>query len=99
MTREDTIREIEKYISENGGEYPDWYIGVTSNPDDRLFNAHRVAKNGVWIYCPCTNSEIARSIEDYFLGEQGTMGGPGGGDDNATFVYAYKIVDGTVGSA
>ncbi len=99
MTREEAINEIKKYISESGGEYPAWYVGITSDPNDRLFNAHKVVRNSFWIYCPCTDSEVARAVEEYFLGEEGSMGGPGGGDDNATYVYAYKIADGTVESA
>lgn len=97
MTREEVINEIEQYILKNGGDYPDWYIGITSDPNDRLFNGHRVEKDRIpWIYRLCSSSDVARIIEDYFLGERGTMGGPGGGDDDATYVYAYKISDGTV---
>ena len=100
MTREEAINEIKKYIAENGGRYPDWYVGVTSDPNDRLFNAHRVVRNGAaWIYHLCSSSEVARNVEDYFLGECGTMGGPGGGDDDATYVYAYKIAPNTIESA
>lgn len=89
-SKETIITEINDHMRKRGGGYSDWYIGVTSEPQERLFNEHNVDKeNGVWIYEECENSDIAREIEEYFI-RLGTDGGSGGGDYTTKFVYAYK---------
>jgi hypothetical protein len=84
-------REIRDYIDGVGGPYKSWYVGISADPGYRLFNQHGVIKeNDYWIYRPAPNAEVARSIEDYFVNVLGTDGGPGGGDEDAKHVYAYK---------
>ncbi len=91
MTAQEALNEINNYILENGGEYSKWYVGITSDPEDRLFNSHRVNKDSpTWVYCSCVSSTAARNVESYFLEKQRTLGGQGGGDDTAIYVYAYK---------
>ena len=87
----ETIKtEIRNHIKECGGSYSDWYVGIASDPKDRLFNEHNVDReNGAWIHRECESSSIAREIEEYFIG-LGTDGGSGGGDYTTKFVYAYK---------
>ena len=84
--------EIVKHISENGGQYEDWYVGIAADPKDRLFNDHNVSEeDDLWIYCPARSSAVARKVEKYFIDVKDTKGGPGGGDDNTRYVYAYVI--------
>lgn len=87
----ETIKtEIKDHIRECSGSYSDWYVGIASDPKDRLFNEHNVDReNGTWIYRECESSSIAREIEEYFV-ELGTDGGFGGGDYTTKLVYAYK---------
>lgn len=88
--------EIEQYINDNGGRFPDWYSGIASDPRQRLFVDHNVTENpGFWIYHPCSTDGIAREVEQHFLGK-GCKGGPGGGDRTTKYVYAYKITNSTV---
>lgn len=82
-------KEIEDYMIKNGGISLDWYVGISKDAEDRLFNGHNVSRHGTWIYGRATSSEEAREIEQYFI-EKGTDGGPGGGDDSSDMVYAYK---------
>lgn len=83
---------IQIFIKMNGSKAPDWYVGITSDPEKRLFEEHGVKKNDTmsYIYEDCGNAEIAREIEDHFVNTFGTYGNPGGGDDSSRFVYAYK---------
>jgi hypothetical protein len=91
MTRQEIIIEIKFHMDRHGGNYSDWYVGIASNPRDRLFNAHNVdEKNGTWIYREAENSSSARDIEDYFVNTLKTDGGTGGGDYSSRYVYAYK---------
>jgi hypothetical protein len=95
-SRERIKQEIKDYIRDCGGAYSDWYVGIASDAKQRLFTDHGVTeKGGVWIYGHCENSEVARDIEDYFVNTLGTKGGPGGGDEDTTFIYAYKTTSDT----
>jgi len=87
------VAEIKAYIDENGGIYRQWYVGIATDPKDRLFNDHNVRQNGdAWIHRDAGSASVAREIENYFLEQLGTDGGPGGGDDSTRYVYAYKKV-------
>lgn len=89
-TEEEIKTAIKSYIARNKGAYSAWYVGVSEDARDRLFNGHGVHENGdAWILRTAQTSSIARTIEQHFL-DLGTDGGPGGGDDNAKSVYAYK---------
>lgn len=91
MTVQEAFDVINNYILGKGGGFDKWYVGITSDPEDRLFNAHKVIRSSLtWIYCPCVNSVAARNVESYFIEKKGTLGGEGGGDNSATYVYAYK---------
>lgn len=97
MNTKETIKsEIKAYIDENGGVYKNWYVGIATDPESRLFNDHNVdKKNGWWIYREAENSNIARKIEEYFIEIVGTDGGQGGGDSSTKSVYAYKKTSNT----
>lgn len=95
--KETIISEIKAFMSNWGGHYSDWYVGIASDPRQRLFNDHNVdEKNDAWIYREAMNSESARAIEDYFINTLGTDGDVGGGDDTSKFVYAYKKASHTI---
>jgi len=79
--------------------YSKWYIGIAADPEDRLFNSHKVEKVGYWIHCPCDSFLDARKVERYFVEKRGANGGQGGGDHNTKSVYAYKITSYTVETA
>lgn len=89
---ESEIKEnIIGYIWGYGGSYSSWYVGVSENPKDRLFFEHGVReKEDAWIYQKASSSETARRVENYFVDVLGIEGEPGGGDEGAVFVYAYK---------
>lgn len=92
MTAQKAISEITMFIQNNGGIYSAWYVGIAADPEDRLFNNHSVNKSSdSWIYRSCENSAEARLAEGHFLYGLGTSGGPGGGDENTSCIYAYKI--------
>ncbi len=85
------ISEIGSYIQNNGGIFQEWYVGIASDPRERLFVGHKVVENGdAWIYREAMNSSEARTIEKFFLDKLVTGGGSGGGDYISKFVYAYK---------
>ena len=94
-TNSEFIKEIADHVAKCGGTYSQWYAGVAANARTRLFNDHNVnEKNDAWIFRNCANTDQARAVEDHFL-NKGMKGGPGGGDDDTTYVYAYKITSTT----
>ena len=89
-SKEVIINNFDEYLSKIGGNYSDWYIGVTKDAKDRLFNGHAVdEESGSWIYNTATSDTVSREVEKHYL-DRGCSGGGGGGDDTAVMVYAYK---------
>lgn len=73
-----------------------WYVGVTSDVEQRLFGDHNVSKqNGLWIWRQCASASAARTLEDAYH-KAGCKGAGGGGDDYSKFIYAYVITPTTV---
>ncbi|MDE2079406.1 MAG: hypothetical protein KGI73_03405 [Patescibacteria group bacterium] len=95
-TKETIKSDFKAHIQNNGGNYSNWYVGIAADPKARLFNDHSVQEHGgAWIYDQAMSSDSAREVEDYFINVLGTQGGPGGGDSNTDWVYAYKITSST----
>jgi hypothetical protein len=94
-TAQQIIADIEAHIRKSGHAYREWYAGVTSDIEERLFRAHGVSReNHWWIHRETTSSDIARNVEAYLL-RQGCQGGGGGGDNSSRWVYAYVITSQT----
>ena len=90
-TNQEIIDAFKEHIGNGGGGYGAWYVGVSKDARDRLFNGHQVKESGDWwIYRQAVSAQAARNIEDYFVTTLRASGGPGGGDQTADMVYAYK---------
>ena len=88
-TAQEAYDEIVAHIKKQGGAYSSWYCGITENIKNRLHGDHKVPEKDHWrIYRECKNSDAARNVEKAIL-KLGCDGGPGGGDNDAVFVYAY----------
>jgi hypothetical protein len=93
----DIETEIIGFVVNSGNPDPGhWYVGITSNVKQRLFNEHNVNEynDSGYIICQAINSEHARAAESNLF-KLGFKGDTGGGDDTATFVYAYLITTNT----
>lgn len=89
-------KHIKDYIARSGGGYASWYVGIAADVKRRLFSDHNVSeKFGQWAWAECETSDAAREVEQHFVDILGTKGGPGGGDRESKFVYAYKITSTT----
>lgn len=86
MTVEQAYDEIATHIASQSRVYSDWYCGITSDINERLFGNHNVT-NG-YAFRECINHIAARAAEQALL-NLGCDGGTGGGDENSVFVYAY----------
>jgi hypothetical protein len=91
MDKIDIIKELLSYMRANGGPDKSWYVGISQYARKRLFTDHNVSKDqGIWIDLNADTDSIAREVEEFFIKQVRTDGGPGGGDMAANTVYAYK---------
>lgn len=85
------IKKFEEFMGKYGRLYSQFYVGIASDPEDRLINGHGVSRNIPSIYWNIPiNTNAVREIEKYFL-DRGCKGGPGGGDNNTNYIYTYLI--------
>jgi len=66
-----------------------WYIGITNDPNRRLYEEHSASVSGS-IVVAVESEAVARSVEKFFIEIYGMAGNPGGGDA-PRFVYAFKM--------
>ncbi len=83
------IKRIEAYMRKFEGDYSDWYIGITKDLDEELFNLHKFEENGIWISFGADTDEVAKKIEKYFLDKK-TGGNPIDLEEDTRIVYVYK---------
>jgi hypothetical protein len=84
------IMEILEFIYREGGDPKTWYIGVTNDPRQRLFDEHQVDyQNDAWIYRIASSEGEALQVQAYFL-EFGLAEGEEGWQRGACVVYAYR---------
>ena len=96
MVNHTIVNEIKSHANQEGSGYSNWYCGIASDPDQRLFNDHNVPKGkgkAWWIKKEAENEQNARDTEEYLL-RLGFDGDTGGGDYNTVYVYAYKKIVG-----
>ena len=79
---------IKAHIEETGGDYSDWYVGISEDPKNRL-DQHNVSDENFPRTWDTESEQRARDIEDYFVNVLETQGDTGGGD-RPTYVYVYK---------
>lgn len=83
------VNEIGAHIQNQGGVLSSWYVGITSNIEQRVFCDHKVPRKNHWrAHRKAVSSEAARSAEKALL-NWGCDGGDGGGSSDAVYVYAY----------
>ena len=89
MDYKTVIKRIETYMSKFDGNYSDWYVGITNEIDNTLFEGHKVEENGTWISFGADTEEVAKKIEKYFFDKK-TDCDPSKSAKDARIVYAYK---------
>lgn len=96
MFTQQIIDAFAKFIHDYGETYYQWYIGIASDPEKRLFNDHMVnRKIDAWKYENAGSEKNARAIEKYLIEKFGAQGNTGYGDSSTTYIYAYRISDTT----
>lgn len=90
LSAQETFDKIKSFIEDNGKSYPNWYAGIATDPEARLFEEHNVSKDSdLWIYQRCQSEEGARNVEEALL-KLGCDGSTGGGDKSSVYDYVYR---------
>jgi hypothetical protein len=90
------IQEMNAHMQKSGFNNDRWYVGITSDIEERLFGFHQVPRQNHWYaYRLAFNDTDARTIEAAYH-KAGCKGASGGGDHTAVFIYAYVITTQTV---
>ncbi|HQU07586.1 MAG: hypothetical protein B7X04_01405 [Parcubacteria group bacterium 21-54-25] len=86
------IANFVAFINEHGGAGDSWYVGIASDPRDRLVRTHGVQEDvDIWLFRGAPTVTAARGVLYYFVNEFGVDGGhPDDGTDEGPFVYLYK---------
>ena len=79
--------EMKAFIDRARAPYSQWYVGITADPDGRLAE-HGLQESDWYIVRRLASAEAARRLAEHLL-KLGCEGGPCGGDDATTAVYAY----------
>ena len=83
------LREIILFIGIQGGTYPRWYVGLTSDWENSLFTEHNVPQEDYrYIIRQCHSNVAARSVKEALL-QLGCDCEIDGDDEKAVYVYAY----------
>jgi hypothetical protein len=91
MNAQQVVDAMNSHIQNTGGGYSSWYVGIASDPNDRLHNGHNAdGTNSAARYWDCGYDAVARQVEAAFL-RAGCRGGGGGGDRNTRYAYTYRI--------
>ena len=93
---EEIIEKITQQINRSGLPYSSWYVGIASEPKERLFTEHKVSEDGTWAHVNAGSNEAAKSVQKYLVENLQTEGGSGSDDAAMTHVYAYAITSTTV---
>lgn len=84
--------EILAYIKEFGGDFGDWYVGVSGDPLNTMLTHHRVDKEAdIWLYKQALTFTACRTVQRYFLERLRTDGvSVSTGEESEDCVYLYK---------
>ena len=87
-TYKEIIDNFDEHLTKSGKRYySEFYIGVSQNAVERLFEKHHVDKeNSWWIYRTAISSEDAKRVAKHYqdLGMRG-------GTDDGNMVYCYVV--------
>lgn len=105
MKETETIKEeIEQFKTDNGGEYSNYYIGITKHLEQRLvedneaiqehLNKGEYTEGNPTYTAECENRDEAVEIEQYFQSKGMLKYNPRShGVEESKFIYCYKMTD------
>jgi hypothetical protein len=88
-------QRLSTFIGHHGGDFSEWYFGLTADPEMSLFEVHGVhPRRGLYRHFRATEPYIARKVKRYYI-QRGMHNGQKAARDLCG-VYIYKITENTV---
>jgi hypothetical protein len=86
----EVIDSIHSFILKNSYTYIDWYIGLTDNAEEMLFEEHKLNQvSDMWIFEEVPHESDAFRIRDFFL-NMGCTGGLVNNRNKIRYIYAFR---------
>lgn len=73
-----------------GKFYSDYYVGITNNIERRLYKEHNITPYECHWVADAKDKNLADEIEKHFI-DKGMKGSTGGGREDSTKIYVYRI--------
>ena len=84
------IDSLDEFIRKNSYTYRDWYVGLTANVEEHLFNEHQLSpETDVWIFEAIPDAREGARIREYFL-NMGCVSGISDVTYQAQYIYLYR---------
>lgn len=85
------FRHMRDFVSSNGDDWANWYVGVAVDPSDRLTDDHMVdIGSDLWVCSEAFTPEEALLVRGRFVDEHGVDSDEARDEKQGRFVYAYK---------
>lgn len=85
------FRNIRDFVSSNGDDWGNWYIGVAVDPCDRLADDHKVdIGQDLWVCSEAFTQAEAFLVKARFVDEHGADCNDASDEKQGRFVYVYK---------
>ncbi|MFH1850986.1 MAG: hypothetical protein ABIA75_01435 [Candidatus Neomarinimicrobiota bacterium] len=81
------VEAFDEFVSKHL-PYSNWYVGITEDINDCLFNGHQLDEYDLHDCDNAGNDVTARAVEKYFL-DKGMKSAGGGEKKSSKFVYIY----------
>ena len=89
-TGKEIVSRIRFHVKKRGGTASSWFIGVSAEPRQTLFERHAVRKKGdYWILARARSSAVAEKVKLFLATKLGMTLVPES-VEKADFVYAYR---------
>ncbi len=90
------IEDFKKYVTQCGGPFSSWHVGIAENPTLGLFMGNKVDKDkDNWIIAFASTHDAAQNIARYFTDQCGALGELGREVPRARGIYAYRKLERT----
>ncbi|CAA7624710.1 conserved hypothetical protein [Magnetospirillum sp. LM-5] len=91
-SRSDIIGDVEDFVDRNGGNFADFFVGVTGAPKQMLFSQHKLKDKGdAWISRLAKDELDAHDVVEYFRSTRGAKSRKKEVVETDLYVYAFKI--------
>ena len=87
------VAQFAGYIHSHGHDIDNWCVGITSDPEIRLFKEHKIRSLGLFLFDDAKTKQNAYNTVKELLKDFEILNVSDDNDIAGTWVYIYKITD------